>query len=53
LEKTFSNMLWYGGAVELGCVLHIPIIMDVFALPEYSVEKYPKRRKIWQRQLEL
>jgi hypothetical protein len=46
-------MLWYGGAVELGCVLHIPIIMDVFTLPDYSIEEYPKRRKIWQRQLEL
>jgi hypothetical protein len=46
-------MLWYGGAVERGCVLRIPFIMDVFTLPDYSIEEYPKRRKIWQRQLEL
>lgn len=45
-------MLWYGQELlNRGCVLHIPIIMDVFTLPEYSIEEYPKRRKIWQRQL--
>ena len=53
LVAFFKHALVLAELLNRACVLRIPFIMDVFTLPDYSIEEYPKRRKIWQRQLEL